>query len=1046
MDASKLAKVVIVGNLASTVTLGGYSGDPSLRVNAVQGITSAVKAANPNASVIFDAAGTSTTASGPAVLSAPTQADIKSADLVIVFAGTDGAVAGEGHDRSTLAMPGNYNSLISQVSALGNPRTALVIQSDGPVDISATQGDFPAVVFSGYNGESQGTALADILTGKQNPSGHLDFTWYKDDSQLPAMENYGLTPGETGGLGRTYMYFTGTPTYPFGYGLSYTHFAYSHIIANPSVAADGNVAVNFDVTNTGTTAGATVAQVYAAPAFTVPGVDLPKERLEGFQKTQVLAPGQTQHITLIVKAANLSLWDESQLKQVVYDGPYQFQVGASSSDIAGSPVVQVHGSITPQVQYVTVQPDKVVFKPGDTLDLTGKNPWIANDTNTSLEQPHATAANIVEAVNNDQSFVDLSHANVTYASSNPNVATVSATGQVTAVAHGVTTVSATVGAVTGSAPIVVQQPFTMDAPAVVAPGSTVAVTTALPNTSSQALTNVSVTLSAPSGWTATATSPTSFPQVAPGTTARTTWNVSVPAGAASGSYQLTADANFTDANGAGTVTAPAQVSVPFTSLSAAFDNPGISDDTNTTAGNLDGGGFSYSAQALAAAGLTPGAAITHDGVPFTWPNAQPGTADNVVAGGQAIAVSGSGTTLGLLGTGDYGTASGTGTIFYTDGTTQQFDLTFPDWWSNSPAPGGDILATDSYINTPTGKQNQRDSVYYAAVPLQAGKTVRFVTLPDVSQGASQGSTAMHIFALGFACCSLALNGPATVTPGQPATVQTVLANASAGAATNVAVSLNVPAGWTATASGPSTASSLGAGQSLTTGWSVAVPSSAACGVYPLHATATLTAPDGTAVSLPRTLSTDIVCPSMAAALDNVGITSNSNTSPGNFDGQGHSYSAEGLASDGITPGSTVSVGGVTLTWPSAAAGQADNVVAEGQTIDLSGAGARLILLGAGDFGSPSGMGTVTYTDGTTQSFNLALADWYNDAPQAGGTLIASTLWNDSAGPSTHQVGIYSASVPLQPGKTVQSVTLPAVSSGVAAGTVAMHISTMGIGG
>jgi len=85
-------------------------------------------------------------------------------------------------------------------------------------------------------------------------------------------------------------------------------------------------------------------------------------------------------------------------------------------------------------------------------------------------------------------------------------------------------------------------------------------------------------------------------------------------------------------------------------------------------------------------------------------------------------MSGSGTTLGLVGTGDYGTASGTGTVIYTDGTTEPFTLTFPDWWANTTPPG---------------------------VPLQAGKTVKYVTLPDVSEGATQGQTAMHIFAIGI---------------------------------------------------------------------------------------------------------------------------------------------------------------------------------------------------------------------------------------------------------------------------------------------------------
>ena len=119
-----------------------------------------------------------------------------------MFAGTDANVAGEGHDRTTLAMPGNYDSLIDQVTALGNPRTALVIAVRRAGRRSTTsQGKFPAIVFSGYNGESQGTALADVLFGKQNPSGHLNFTWYSDDSQLPDMTNYGLTPSHTGGLG-----------------------------------------------------------------------------------------------------------------------------------------------------------------------------------------------------------------------------------------------------------------------------------------------------------------------------------------------------------------------------------------------------------------------------------------------------------------------------------------------------------------------------------------------------------------------------------------------------------------------------------------------------------------------------------------------------------------------------------------------------------------------------------------------------------------------------------------------------------------------------
>jgi beta-glucosidase len=748
-DPVKLNNVVIVGNLANTVTLGDYSGDPALQVNALQGITAAVKAANPNATVTYDSCGTSTTATTPASCSAATQAAVKTADLVVVFAGTDTSVATEGQDRTTLAMPGNYNSLISQVAALGNPRTALVLQTGGPVDISATQGDFPAIVFSGYNGESQGSALADVLFGKQNPSGHLNFTWYSGDSQLPPMKNYGLTPSQTSGLGRTYMYFTGTPTYPFGYGLSYSRFAYSNVnIAPKQVSANATVHVNFNVTNTGTVPGATVAQLYVAPQFTVPGTELPKEQLAGFQRTAVLAPGHTQHITLAVKVPDLSRWDEQSLKQVVYDGPYQFRVGPDSATSAGSRTVTVSGAITPRIRYVTVQPDQTILKPGDTLRLTGKNPWIAPDTNSALEQPHATADNVVEAVNNDQSFADLSRAHVQYSSSDPRVATVNANGVVTAAAVGVTTLRVTVDGVTSTAPLAVRQPFTLTAPALIGPGSSVTATTTFPNTGPAALSNVRMTLTGPPGWTVTATSSPSFATVAPGQTVQTTWSVTAPANATPGKYPVSASVMFTGPTGQASSDDAAQIAIPFGSFTSTLDNVGISDDNNPSVGNLDGGGASYSAQTLAAAGLTPGATVTHDGLTFTWPDAQPGTPDNVVANGQTIPVSGSGSTLGLLGAGDYGAAGGTGTITYPDSSTQPFDLTFPDWWSKTAPPGGDILATMPYINTPTGQENQGGvSVYYVGVPLQKGKTVKYVTLPDISQAAVQGQNAMHIFAV-----------------------------------------------------------------------------------------------------------------------------------------------------------------------------------------------------------------------------------------------------------------------------------------------------------
>ena len=232
------------------------------------------------------------------------------------------------------------------------------------------------------------------------------------------------------------------------------------------------------------------------------------------------------------------------------DGTDQFQVGPDSATVAGSGTVTVTGAITPKVQYVTVQPDQVVFKPGDTLDLTGKNPWIAPDTDASLEQPHASADNIVEAVDNDQSFADLSKARVTYTSSDPEVATVSDAGTVTMRAPGVATIDVTVNGVTGTAPIAVQNPFTLQAPNFVKSGSTFTATTAFTNTGTRAVRGLQISLDAPSGWTATATTPASFSSVGAGQQVTTSWNVTIPSTASPGDQtELDAMAAFTGAAG-----------------------------------------------------------------------------------------------------------------------------------------------------------------------------------------------------------------------------------------------------------------------------------------------------------------------------------------------------------------------------------------------------------------------------------------------------------------------------------------------------------------
>jgi hypothetical protein len=490
---------------------------------------------------------------------------------------------------------------------------------------------------------------------------------------------------------------------------------------------------------------------------------------------------------------------------------------------------------------------------------------------------------------------------------------------------------------------------TIKAPDVVSPGGTATVTASLVNDGDYAMQQAQFTLNAPAGWTVSSPAPVT---IEPGQTVTEHFQVTVPASAEPGDRTLTV--SVTPGAGppggrTGQVEASATVAVPYASLAAAYNNAGISDNSNPAAANYDGVGDSFSAQALAAGtptALTPGQQVTIGGTTFTWPTAASGTPDNVVTAGQTVELSGSGTDLGFLGASQNGTASGTVTVHYTDGSSQSYNLNMADWYSNSPAVGNQILTTTSSWNGPQAPHPV--SVYFGSVPLQQGKQVASVTLPILSNAG--GTTAMHIFAMA--------TGTGTPTSGAPYS-------------------------------------------------------------------------------------------SLAAAYSNAGISDNSNPAAADFDGTGDSFSAQALAvgtPTPLTPGGQATFGGTTFTWPSAV-GAPNNVIADGQTIDLSGTGTDLGFLGAGAFGAASGTGTITYTDGSTQQFSLAMSDWYNNAPVAGDQIATTTTsWNFSSSTQVpHPVSIYFASVPLQAGKTVASVTLPTVSATVGNGITAMHIFSMAIG-
>jgi len=190
----------------------------------------------------------------------------------------------------------------------------------------------------------------------------------------------------------------------------------------------------------------------------------------------------------------------------------------------------------------------------------------------------------------------------------------------------------------------------------------------------------------------------------------------------------------------------------------------------------------------------------------------------------------------------------------------------------------------------------------------------------------------------------------------------------------------------------------------------------------------------------------VVYPSLAASYNDVGITADSDTAPGNYDGGGASFSETALTNAGAAPGTTVTSQGLSYSFPNVAAGTDDNTVAEGQTITLSGSGTLGFLVSA-SYGPATGTGTITYTDGSTQSYTLTSPDWLSTTPPSGGALAVSSAYQNRPGNTTDAVSgnIFSETVALAAGKTVTSITLPP-GGALTAGPPALHVFAIAASG
>jgi len=202
---------------------------------------------------------------------------------------------------------------------------------------------------------------------------------------------------------------------------------------------------------------------------------------------------------------------------------------------------------------------------------------------------------------------------------------------------------------------------------------------------------------------------------------------------------------------ASALVAPAQAApaTTYNSLAAAFDNVGIATGKAPQAADLDGHGYSLSAEDLVAAGWQPGAAVTVAGTTLTWPRAAAGQLDNVVAAGQTITLRGSGTALALVVTGTNGDATGSGTINYADGSHAAYQVTAPDWVSGV---NDTKTLTMPHRNSPTGATFTDTKLYTVLAPTDPNRTVRSVTLPTASGGQ------LHVFAIALRAATSAWAG------------------------------------------------------------------------------------------------------------------------------------------------------------------------------------------------------------------------------------------------------------------------------------------------
>jgi beta-glucosidase len=321
LDKTKLKRIAVLGPLADQIITNNYNGKYSVAISPLQGLKDRI---SPGTEVVY-AAGGAVTGSKSAAADLPAAVDLaRSADVALVFVGTNRNVEQEGRDRTTLGLTGSQEALVEAVLA-ANPHTVVIELSAGTLTVPWIKENVPAMLQAWWPGEEGGHAISDVLFGEANPAGRLPATVYASEAQVPPLTEYDITKGFT------YMYLNGAPLFPFGHGLSYTTFQYDGLKFSANrIKADGSLNVSVDVTNTGKLAGDEVVQLYVHQ--TKSSVKRPGEELRGFQRIS-LQPGEKRTVTLSLPGEKLAFWDENTHAFVVEPGEFEAMVGASSGDI-----------------------------------------------------------------------------------------------------------------------------------------------------------------------------------------------------------------------------------------------------------------------------------------------------------------------------------------------------------------------------------------------------------------------------------------------------------------------------------------------------------------------------------------------------------------------------------------------------------------------------------------------------------------------------------------------------------------------------------------